>query len=429
MEGGDHAHALPVSSTHSVMRNVKRTKNEFTVQPGSGNVPMLVMGLGIYLYGLERRVIRAVSNMRQLKPLFILSKWDLGEVSDQLRQYGFTYRKAPFGYLGFARPYWTLINVWHMPSLFWKVHKAAKEHNARVLLFVSVLSFINALPVFVAMRLLSRRRFVFYLGDIGGGTAVQRLICRIADLFADVFIVNANAVKEGLRRNGIRRTAIHVVYNGVDLDRFAAATPVNWRVLFGWPDDAMVFGYVGQLNENKGVTDFLAAAKLTSERLAAARFVVLGDQPQGTNYAQQLKEDYSDLNGRLEFLGFMPNVEQYYRAMDVVVVPSRHNDPAPNVNIEAMASAVPVIATATGGSPELVEDGVTGFLVPPRNPVQIYQRMMELADDHSRAKKMGIAGLERCQRLFDAKRNAQMVERLILGDTTSPANRPEALST
>lgn len=377
-------------------------------------VPALILGLGIDLYGKERRIIRMVSRMRRLAPHFLLSCWDRGEVPAELTRYGLSWQKAPFGYLGFAHPWWTILNIAHMPKLFWQLHRAHREHRARVVVFASALTVLSALPVFLLWKLTGAARFVFYLGDIGGGTAVQRWVLRLADRMADCMIVNSQAVETGLRRVGVRHAPMSVVYNGVDIAHFDNARPVERSRWPGWSDEHFVIGYVGQLKERKGIADFLEAARLMAARTPDARFLVIGDCPQRSGYPDELKQRFGDLAECVVYLGFVDDVAPYYRAMDVLVVPSRYVDPAPNVNLEAMASGLPVVATDIGGNRELNVDGETGFLVPVNAPERIAECLLRLHEDPALRMRMGQAGRDRCRQLFDVTTNARTVESLIL---------------
>jgi glycosyltransferase involved in cell wall biosynthesis len=109
-------------------------------------------------------------------------------------------------------------------------------------------------------------------------------------------------------------------------------------------------------------------------------------------------------------------MERACAALDVMVVPSRHEDPAPNVAIEAMASGVPVVATRTGGTPELIADGTTGFLVDRERPDQIAGCILRLISDPRLRERMGCAGRQRAEELFNAKKNARVVEEILLGE-------------
>lgn len=372
------------------------------------------MGMGIRLYGKEKRVLRGLTQMRRLAPLFLLSSWDLGEVATKLDEVGIPYRKATFGYLGFGHLYWTLKNVLLMPMLNFKVLKAHREHGSKVLLFAETLSFLNAIPAFLFLRWCYRTKIVFYLGDIAVGTAMQRLIGRLADRFADAVIVNSTAVKHGLENAGWKRSKIEVVYNGVNVDQFLNASPIPRAEFSDWGDNSFVFGFVGQIEPNKGIEDFLEAARIVCDDESSARFLVIGDSSSGSSYENELRTRYGLISARVCWLGFVASVERYYKAMNCVVVASRHKDPAPNVNLEGMASGLPVIATDIGGSPELIEHAVTGFLVPPSDPKAMAQKMLYLIRNPQQAMKMGQSGLSRVATRFNVRMNARKVEDLIL---------------
>ena len=98
--------------------------------------------------------------------------------------------------------------------------------------------------------------------------------------------------------------------------------------------------------------DFLKAAEIVLLRDQECRFVLIGKSQ--NNDEQILLTDYAKahaMNGEVVFTGWTDEIERAYAALDIMVVPSRHEDPAPNVNLEAMASGIPVIATRVGGTP------------------------------------------------------------------------------
>jgi glycosyltransferase involved in cell wall biosynthesis len=380
----------------------------------TGRIPALLMGLGISLYGLERRMIKAATHLRRIEPYFVLSQWDLGDVSEELSRLEIPYIKASFGYMGFANLLWLARNIIRMPILNWKIFAYRQKTRAKLLIIANVGAFANALPVLIFLRQTSRAKLCFYLGDIGGGTRLQRFILRLVDRYADAIVANSQATKEGLRRNGIVRTPIDVVYNGVDSAHFASASPVDMLTIAGWPSDSFVFGYVGQLSESKGIEDFLQAARLIAAEAPKARFLIIGEAGYASPYRSRLELSFADLKERTHFAGYVKNIEQYYAAMNVVVVASRHEDPAPNVNLEAMAAGLPVIGTAIGGTKEQLVDGVTGFLVPPASPHKIHEKMRHLLTDPELSKSMGLAGRRRCRERFDWNQNVEILEAHLL---------------
>ena len=356
-----------------------------------------------------------LSRMKALEVVFIISSWDRGEVAQAIVDAGLRWRKAAIGYLGFAKPAWLLKNIFYMPLTNARIVCYHLVEQPKAYVFAEPLCLINAIFAFLLIRVFSSTRFVFYLGDIGGGTVVQRFIKRVALSLADVVIVNSEAVRQGIRVQGLQNVDIKVVYNGVELPRFQSATAIPRTTWVDWNDHHFVFGYVGQLKQNKGIEDFLDAARLVSTQDPNSRFLVVGGCPQGSEYPGKLRDKYVDLGSRLSFVEYTTTIEAYYRTMDCVIVPSRYQDPAPNVNLEAMASGLPVIATNMGGSPELIADDTTGYLVSPHDPAELAKRMLQFSLNSELAKRFGEAGLQRCCEKFDVEKNSQTVQALILG--------------
>ncbi len=119
------------------------------------------------------------------------------------------------------------------------------------------------------------------------------------------------------------------------------------------------------------------------------------------------------LEGRVLFLGVRNDVPKLLAASDVLVLSSEYEG-VPLTVLEAMAAGKPVIATAVGGVPELVEDGVTGILVPPRNPEALAQGILRLAKDADLRQRMGKAAQQWALERFDIARTAREYEALYL---------------
>ena len=180
----------------------------------------------------------------------------------------------------------------------------------------------------------------------------------------------------------------------------------------------MLVGYAGQFNANKGVWDFVHAAERVLQRDDRCRFLFIGKVDEANSCYRELAAHLREqkLQGKIVFAGWLAQMERAYATLDVMVVPSRHEDPAANVNIEAMASGVPVVATRTGGTPELIADGTTGFLVDRERPDQIADCILRLLSDPGLRERMGCAGRQRAEELFNAEKNARLVEEILLDE-------------
>jgi glycosyltransferase involved in cell wall biosynthesis len=122
---------------------------------------------------------------------------------------------------------------------------------------------------------------------------------------------------------------------------------------------------------------------------------VAGDVwPGQERWEKELRAAGEGAGDRLRLLGFRDDLATIYGAADVVVVPSTQPDPLPNSALEAAAAGCCVVASATGGLPEIIRDGETGVLVPPDDPAALARALAALADDPERRKALGAAAAE-----------------------------------
>jgi glycosyltransferase involved in cell wall biosynthesis len=385
-------------------------------KPPREAIPWLVIGMGSMAYGKERRAVTALKHMPRIHPYFLTTIWEDGTVSELLRLNGFNFTPVTIGYLGRARLRWTLINLWHMPKLFWEVLRIYRAQHCKGVLVLALLPLANVLPALLFLEFFLGARFVFYLGDIPARTRPNHVLCGIMNWMADAIIVNSEAVRRSMVSFGIAAEDVRLVYNGLALERFTRAVPFGWRKKFGWSDEVLLVGYAGQFAENKGVWDFLTAAEQILQHNDSCRFVFIGKIDNENACYQKLAKHVREqnLDEKIVFVGWISEMERAYAVLDVIVVPSRHEEPASNVIIEAMASGIPVIATRTGGSPELVQDGVTGFLVEQQRPEDIVEKIMLLMHDRALLKRLSVGARTHAHTCFDAKRNALEVEEALL---------------
>ena len=382
----------------------------------SVRVRALVMGMGAYVFGRERRAMRTLGRMERVGCYFLSSQFGDGSVDKLLEQHGFEYERVAFGYLGRAHPIWTLITLAHMPLLFFKIVRAYLRQRCNTLLLVCIEPLIAALPPILLLRLLCRARVVLYLGDIPSDRRVHRFVARVINSLAERIVVNSRAVSEGLQTLGVNPNKIQVTYNGVDVEAFRSGGDTDFRKMYDWQSDSVLIGYVGQFRTKKGIWEFLNAADRVLCEDDTCRFVMIGKADPNDDTEREVQQHLS-LNGRAQKIvvaGWIENMEDAYCALDVLVVPSQYDDPAPNVSIEAMASGVPVVATAVGGIGELVADGETGFLVGKGRSDELAERILQLTRDRVLRETMGRAGCQRAQQLFNRDTNVRLVENVIL---------------
>ena len=246
-------------------------------------------------------------------------------------------------------------------------------------------------------------------------TAVQKRVQRFLCRFADCVLVNANAVRDWLIAQGYDASKIVVIPNGVELERFREDVD-SGRMLseLGLPHGAPVVGVVSRLIRLKGLEQFLEAAVLVTRRFPAARFLVVGDtNPNDRSYWSVLTQLTSQLglSDRVVFAGLRTDVPAILASVTVSVMPSL-NEALSNVLLESMAAGAPVVATRVGGTPEAVQDGVNGLLVPPGEPVPLANAICDLLADPALAARLGHAARQSVNERFSIERMVATTQRL-----------------
>lgn len=255
--------------------------------------------------------------------------------------------------------------------------------------------------------------------------AVDRRMLRAMDLV--VCVSEAQAAK--VRAAGVPAAKIAVIRNAArpaafppagDAGRSAlaahAASGGDWLVVTA-----------ARLSPDKGIHVLVDAARRVVDRLPGARFVVFGDGSERDRLERQIAE--CGLDDAFTLAGFCGNLDQLWPNADLMVLPS-FTEGLPNVVLEASAAGVPVVATAVGGTPEAVEDGRTGLLVPPGDPVALSAAVVDLLGDPLRRRKFGLAGRafvrERFSFSLQARQYLELFARLGVRPAALPAESAAA---
>jgi len=191
---------------------------------------------------------------------------------------------------------------------------------------------------------------------------------------------------------------IRVIYNGVDLAQFSISTDGGVRAEFGFAENDPVVGIVAVLRPEKDHVSLLRAARTVVDELTNARFLIIGDGPTRPQLEALCTE--LQLTPNVHFAGSRDDVARLLPAIDVFVLTST-SECFPISVLEAMACARPAVCTAVGGIPEVINEGETGYLVPPKDPPQLAARLVRLLQDPLTARRMGRAARARVEAEFD----------------------------
>lgn len=241
---------------------------------------------------------------------------------------------------------------------------------------------------------------------------LQRLFRLINHRF-DCVVAPARPILAGLGDSeslDFRRTLW--IPNGVDTERFRpqpARTRSAYRRALGLDDGAVAFGCVASLTPVKRHSDLIDAFALLHRRAPQARLLLIGDGRLRAGIEQQIAA--LDLGGAVSLLGERPDIEHVLSALDVAVLCSS-TEGMSNAILEAMASGLPIVATAVGGNLQLVRHQVSGLLVPACEPAALAAALIEVADAPDLRRRMGEAGRTRIEREFSLDGMASSFDQL-----------------
>lgn len=246
--------------------------------------------------------------------------------------------------------------------------------------------------------------------------AIERWLARRTDRLLTV----SETVRAELLALGIGTPEqLMVVPLGLELEPFLGCEPLRGqlRAELGLGEETLLVGIVARLVPIKAHELFLEAAAQVAHRVPRSRFLLVGD---GERRAElEALVGRLGLEDRVCFLGWRRDLDRVYADLDLVALTSR-NEGSPVSLIEAMAAGRAVVATRVGGVPDLVEDGVTGLLVPPEDSTAMAEAMSALLGDPERRRALGEAGRKRVSPAFGAERLLGDIDRLY----TELLNRP-----
>ena len=221
----------------------------------------------------------------------------------------------------------------------------------------------------------------------------------------------SNSVRETLIKCGVPGDKVQVIHHGTDVEAFARITEERqeMRAALGIPEDSVAVGIVGRIAPEKGHAVLLEAFQKIHARYPLF-LVIVGNGPDEELIRSRAAE--MGLADKVLFTGFRDDVNNVLNALDIVTVPSTWNEPCSAVVQQGMAVSKPVVGTRAGGTPEMVLDDETGFLVPPSDPDALADALARLAGDAFLRKRLGTAGKERVEELFSLRVMTDKIEAL-----------------
>lgn len=223
-------------------------------------------------------------------------------------------------------------------------------------------------------------------------------------------IAVSDGIKSELVRSGLQDSRIEVIPNAV-APHFGgeerSACRKGKRDSLGIGSNEHVVGYIGRLSEEKGLICLVEAIAELRDDLVPVKLLIVGDGPERLALEKRVKE--RKLEKWVFFVGFQTDIENWFPVLDVFALPSL-TEGTPMALLEAMAAGVPVVATAVGGVPKVVTDGINGSLVPSGEVGQLREKIQLLLESDSLQDRFRKEGLNTVNSKYDIHTWCRMVE-------------------
>lgn len=295
------------------------------------------------------------------------------------------------------------------PSLFVKLVRIFRRrrpavvhtHDERAMFYAAPAAWLARVPLLVNTR----------HGKSFGATSRQIEIGRHLARLVDQYVCVSDDVKAHCVSEGIAPGRLRTIKNGIDSERFA----------FTGPQENGPVVVVARLSPEKDIANLIRATAIAATQVAGLRVEVAGAGP----CFEDLKQLAADVgvDGCVAFLGETSDVRAVLGRAKLFVLPSR-SEGLPLTVLEAMACGLPAVVTRVGGLPEVVDDQISGLLVPPADPARLAEAIVRIWNDPMGRERMGRAGRRRAEEFFDIRRMVAEYEELYV-DRVAHANEYE----
>lgn len=258
--------------------------------------------------------------------------------------------------------------------------------------------------------------------SISRPTFIFKSLIKFWEKTSDAVVAISDAVRNLLIDGGMSPKKVHKIYDPVDVNKFKPVAGEERKKLFseklaplGIKPDCKLVVLVARMNPIKGQSVFLDSARILADRHKELNFVFIGDSANAAEMRYELeiklKAKKLGIASRTRFLGYRKDIHELLPLFDVCVCPST-TEAFGRPAAEAMACAVPVVASAIDGLKEIVADGETGFVVPPAEPVSLAEAIEKIISDEKRAALMGQSGRKRVIENFSAAIHVEKMKAL-----------------
>jgi glycosyltransferase involved in cell wall biosynthesis len=293
--------------------------------------------------------------------------------------------------------------------ILFKIYRLLRQRRVKIIQpFLTPASFFGMAPSFM------NRRLVKIITERCGvrvnprlGSSLYRKAEDFLTRYADWVVPNSQSGEDYVIKRGISPAKVKVIYNGINLERLKPNPDVVARIRqqVKLPPGGKIIGITASLTPAKDHATFLKAAKAVSAIVPQTRFVMLGDGPLRPDLERMSRE--LGIDSVVTFFGNQRDVGSYISSYDIACLTSFDHEGCSNATLEAMALGKPVVVTDIGGNREVVEHGITGLLVPPKNPEALANNIITYLKQPELAQRIGQQAKQKVLTQFSIPRMVQ----------------------
>ena len=379
----------------------------------SKEVKVLAIVPSAFCFGLQNLTLDLFRNVSpRIRPWFLNTRWNDGEFPRRLDALGIPHSATWLGMFSRRLDFYNLKMTLHclikLPIAYWDFVRLYRRFRPDVIYLANHHEMILLWPLLFLLR----HKVVCHMHDPPPAIPFQRMSFAIWRMAVNRFLFISESVRKRAALLGPSGPRDKLVMNGVHVSKLNLPRERDGRFdeQFYWGQDVVIVGITGQMTATKGHEDFLMAAKFIAGQNSKVRFVI-GSRPLEPMFSRikELITEYQ-LTDRVAFSGWLPAPHDFFSAIDILVMASRHDEGFGLVVAEAMERGAVVVATRSGGAVEIIEDGVSGFLVSKNAPGEIAERVLELCSNPEIRKGLARVGRARVETQFNLATQASVFE-------------------
>jgi glycosyltransferase involved in cell wall biosynthesis len=361
---------------------------------------ILVIAGGTYVSGAEKVTLDVLEGFKENGHTVhcMVSGWNDGDFIGRIKKLQLPYTAIKLGWYYTTKIWWSLDSLVHYPKAIWDFIRLKKKFKPDIVYTISFRQIVLLYPFF-------GKNIIYHIHDPNSHSKQSRFFLKLIDNKVKTYIAVSNFIKQDLIKCGLAEYKIEVVHNGVN--------PVEISIEKKYMQNGILkIGIIGQIIERKGHEDLLMALYLLKNKIRFELNIFGKGTVEYKNKLEALIKQYG-LNELVVWRGFIKNPISIYQDLDVLVAPTRTEEPFALVAIEAGAYRIPIIVTKSGGFPESVEDGNTGFVINKSAPKEIAEKLFFLYSNPQLLKTLGENASQKIGIQFNLELTKRKVNQLI----------------